>query len=230
MKDSSSRGNQSMNIVLLGAPGAGKGTQAALLSQTLKLAHIASGDLFRQALAKGTELGKQAKVYMEQGKLVPNEITIKMVLERITSPDCQRGIILDGFPRNLEQAKALDKAFQQQGRTIDRAVYIKVSEKELLKRLTGRWICRQCQAPYHEVNSPSKIAGKCDKCGGELYQRADDNTETIKKRLEVFFAETAPLVDYYSKNGKLLEIQGEGSMEEISQRIIAALQTKNRKK
>ncbi|MBP1706586.1 MAG: adenylate kinase [Chloroflexi bacterium] len=219
-----------MNIVLLGAPGAGKGTQAALLSQKLKLAHIASGDLFRQALAKGTELGKQAKTYMEQGKLVPNEITIKMVLERITSPDCQSGIILDGFPRNLEQAKALDEAFQLQGRTIDRAVYIKVSEGELLKRLTGRWICRQCQAPYHEVNSPPKIAGKCDKCGGELYQRADDNTETIKKRLEVFFAETAPLVDYYSQNGKLLEIQGEGSMEEISQRIIAALQTKNRKK
>jgi adenylate kinase len=230
MKDLSSRGNQSMNIVLLGAPGAGKGTQAALLSQKLKLAHIASGDLFRQALAKGTELGKQAKTYMEQGKLVPNEITIKMVLERITSPDCQSGIILDGFPRNLEQAKALDEAFQLQGRTIDRAVYIKVSEGELLKRLTGRWICRQCQAPYHEVNSPPKIAGKCDKCGGELYQRADDNTETIKKRLEVFFAETAPLVDYYSQNGKLLEIQGEGSMEEISQRIIAALQTKNRKK
>jgi len=219
-----------MNIVLLGAPGAGKGTQAALLSQKLKLAHIASGDLFRQALAKGTELGKQAKTYMEQGKLVPNEITIKMVLERITSPDCQSGIILDGFPRNLEQAKALDEAFQLQGRTIDRAVYIKVSEGELLKRLTGRWICRQCQAPYHEVSSPPKIAGKCDKCGGELYQRADDNTETIKKRLEVFFAETAPLVDYYSQNGKLLEIQGEGSMEEISQRIIAALQTKNRKK
>ena len=219
-----------MNIVLLGAPGAGKGTQAALLSQKLKLAHIASGDLFRQSLAKGTELGKQAKTYMEQGKLVPNEITIKMVLERITSPDCQSGIILDGFPRNLEQAKALDEAFQLQGRTIDRAVYIKVSEGELLKRLTGRWICRQCQAPYHEVNSPPKIAGKCDKCGGELYQRADDNTETIKKRLEVFFAETAPLVDYYSQNGKLLEIQGEGSMEEISQRIIAALQTKNRKK
>ena len=192
-----------MNIILLGAPGAGKGTQAALLSKKLKLAHVASGDLFRQALANGTELGKQAKVYMEQGKLVPNEITIKMVLERITAPDCKDGIMLDGFPRNVEQAKALDEALKQQKKAIDKAVYIKVSEAELLKRLTGRWICRKCQAPYHEVSSPPKVAGKCDKCGGELYQRADDNTETIKKRLEVFFAETAPLIDYYSKAGKL---------------------------
>jgi adenylate kinase len=230
MKDSSSRGKLSMNVVLLGAPGAGKGTQAALLSQKLKLAHIASGDLFRQALSKGTELGKQAKVYMEQGKLVPNEITIKMVLERIAAPDCRKGIILDGFPRNVEQAKALDAAFEQRKKAIDKAVYIKVSQAELLKRLTGRWICRQCQAPYHEVSSPPEVAGKCDKCGGELYQRADDNTQTIKKRLEVFFAETAPLIDYYSNNAKLLEIDGEGSMEEISERIISALQAKNQKK
>lgn len=219
-----------MNIVLLGAPGAGKGTQASILSQRLKLAHIASGDLFRAALAKGTELGRQAKTYMEQGKLVPNEITIKMVLERIQAPDCKVGIILDGFPRNVEQARALDEAFTQQKKAIDRAVYIKVSEAELLKRLTGRWICRKCQTPYHEVNSPPKIAGKCDKCGGELYQRADDNTETIKKRLEVFFAETAPLIDYYSKAGKLLEVQGEGGMEEISERIISGLQGKSPKK
>jgi adenylate kinase len=219
-----------MNIVLLGAPGAGKGTQASILSQRLKLAHIASGDLFREALAKGTELGRQAKVYMEQGKLVPNDITIKMVLERIKAPDCQMGIILDGFPRNVEQAKALDEAFKQLKKTIDRAVYIKVSEAELLKRLTGRWICRKCQAPYHEVNSPPKVAGKCDKCGGELYQRADDNTETIKKRLEVFFAETAPLIDYYTKAGKLLEVQGEGSMEEIGERIISGLKGKSPKR
>jgi adenylate kinase len=219
-----------MYIVLLGAPGAGKGTQAALLSQTMKLAHIASGDLFRQALAKGTDLGKQAKVYMDQGKLVPNEITIKMVLERITAPDCQGGIILDGFPRNVEQARALDEALKQQKKGIDKAVYIKVSEPELLGRLTGRWICRKCQAPYHEVNSPPRVAGKCDKCSGELYQRADDNTETIKKRLEVFFAETAPLIDYYSKTGKLLEVQGEGSMEEICERIVSALKAKNPKK
>jgi adenylate kinase len=219
-----------MYIVLLGAPGAGKGTQAAVLSQKLNLAHIASGDLFRQALEKGTELGRQAKTYMESGKLVPNEITIKMVLERITAPDCAGGIILDGFPRNVEQAKALDEALKSQKKAMDKAVYIKVSEPELLTRLTGRWICRKCQTPYHEVTSPPKIKGVCDKCKGELYQRADDNTETIKKRLEVFFAETAPLIDYYSKAGKLLEVNGEGTMEEISTRIINALKPKSNKK
>jgi adenylate kinase len=219
-----------MYIILLGAPGAGKGTQASILSQRLDMAHVASGDLFRQALAKGTELGLQAKSYMEQGKLVPDEITIKMVLERIKAPDCQGGILLDGFPRNVEQARALDEALKKQGKAIDRVVYIKVSEGELLKRLTGRWICRNCQTPYHEVNSPPNIAGKCDKCGGELYQRADDNTVTIKKRLQVFFAETAPLIDYYSGTGKLLEVQGEGSMEEISERIISALNPKNKRK
>jgi adenylate kinase len=218
-----------MNIILLGAPGAGKGTQAALLSGKLKLAHVASGDLFRQALSKGTPLGLKAKAYMEKGQLVPNEITIKMVLERIQAPDCQMGIMLDGFPRNVEQAKALDEALKQEKKSIDKAVYIKVSEAELLKRLTGRWICRACQSPYHEVSSPPKIEGKCDKCGGELYQRADDNTETIKNRLKVFFAETAPLVDYYGKASKLLEVDGEGSAEEISARIIAGLQTRKQK-
>lgn len=219
-----------MYIVLLGAPGAGKGTQADILNKKLKLAHIASGDLFRQALGKGTELGLQAKAYMEKGQLVPNEITIKMVLERITAPDCKDGIILDGFPRNVEQAKALDEALKKQNKAIDKAVYIKVAESELLTRLTGRWICRGCQAPYHEVNSPPKVAGKCDKCGGELYQRADDNTATIKNRLKVFFAETAPLIDYYAQSGKLLEIKGEGSMEEIGQRIISALKSSTSKK
>jgi adenylate kinase len=219
-----------MYIVLLGAPGAGKGTQAAVLSQKLKLAHIASGDLFRQALEKGTELGRQAKSYMEKGQLVPNEITIKMVLERISSPDCTGGIILDGFPRNVEQAKALDEALKLQKKSMDKAVYIKVSEAELLSRLTGRWICRKCQTPYHEVTSPPKVKGVCDKCKGELYQRADDNTATIKKRLEVFFAETAPLADYYARTGKLLEIDGEGTMEAISTRIINALQAKSNKK
>lgn len=213
-----------MYIVLLGAPGAGKGTQAAILSQKLKLAHVASGDLFRQALSKGTELGLQAKVYMEKGQLVPNEITIKMVMEKISTPECQNGIILDGFPRNVEQAKALDEALKKQNKAIDKAIYIKVSEEELLKRLTGRWLCRKCQTPYHEITSPPEVAGKCDKCGGELYQRADDNTETIKKRLEVFFAETVPLVDYYSGVGKLLEVKGEGTVEEISTRIISSIQ------
>ena len=164
-----------MFIVLLGAPGAGKGTQAVMLAGKKKLVQVASGDLFRKALQEQTELGKKAKVYMEKGQLVPNEITIRMVLERLSAPDCAGGAILDGFPRNIEQAKALDKALGQQSKAIDRVVYIKVSEGELLKRLGGRWICRNCQAPYHEVDSPPKVKGKCDRCGGELYQRADDN-------------------------------------------------------
>jgi adenylate kinase len=210
-------------IILLGAPGAGKGTQAVMLSEKLKITQVASGDLFRQALQKETELGKKAKVYMEKGQLVPDEITIQMVLERLSSPDLKNGAILDGFPRNIKQAEALDKAMAAGKKKIDKVVYIKVSEKELLKRLSGRWICRNCQAPYHEVDSPPKAKGKCDRCGGELYQRADDNTETVKKRLKVYFAETMPLIDYYKKAGKLLEIEGEGSTDEVNRRIVTAL-------
>ncbi len=206
-----------MYIILLGAPGAGKGTQAVRLAEKKKLVQVASGDLFRKALQQETELGKKAKVYMEKGQLVPDEITIQMVLERLAAPDCKNGAILDGFPRNLEQAKALDKAMSQKSRAIDKVVYIKVSEGELLKRLGGRWICRKCQAPYHEVDSPPKVAGICDRCGGELYQRADDNVTTVKKRLEVYFTETSPLIDYYRRAGKLLEINGEGSAAEVNQ-------------
>jgi len=210
-------------IILLGAPGAGKGTQAVMLAEKKKLVQVASGDLFRKALQQETELGKKAKVYMEKGQLVPNEITIQMVLERLAEPDCKNGAILDGFPRNLEQTKALDKALGQKSRAIDNVVHIKVSEGELLKRLGGRWICRKCQAPYHEVDSPPKVAGKCDRCGGELYQRADDNVETIKKRLEVYFTETSPLIDYFRRTGTLLEVNGEGSAAEVNQRILTAL-------
>ena len=213
-----------MYIILLGAPGAGKGTQAALIARKLNLVHLASGDLFRQALEQETELGKQAKSYMEKGMLVPDEITIKMVLERISAPDCESGVILDGFPRNLQQAEALDKALAQQGKAIDKTVYIKVAEGELLKRLSGRWICRNCQTPYHATDSPPKVQGKCDRCGGELYQRPDDAVQTVKKRLEVYFAETAPLIDYFIRAGKLLEIDGKGDMEEVNQSIIAGLQ------
>ena len=212
-----------MYIILLGAPGAGKGTQAVMLAEKKKLVQVASGDLFRKALQQETELGKKAKVYMEKGQLVPDEITIRMVLERLSAPDCARGAILDGFPRNIGQAKALDKALGQQSKSIDRVVYIKVSEGELIKRLGGRWICRNCQAPYHEVDSPPKVKGKCDRCGGELYQRADDNVATVKKRLEVYFAETSPLIEYFQQAGKLLEINGEGAAAEISGRIITAL-------
>lgn len=212
-----------MYIILLGAPGAGKGTQAVMLAEKKRLVQVASGDLFRKALQQKTELGKKAKVYMEKGQLVPDEITIQMVLERLAEPDCKKGAILDGFPRNLEQAKALDKALEKKSRVIDKVVYIKVSEGELIKRLGGRWICRNCQAPYHEADSPPKAAGKCDRCGGALYQRADDKAATVKKRLEVYFAETSPLIDYYRRAGKLLEINGEGNVAEISQRILNTL-------
>jgi adenylate kinase len=194
-----------------------------MLSEKLKITQVASGDLFRQALQKETELGKQAKVYMEKGQLVPDEITIQMVLERLNSPDLKNGAILDGFPRNIKQAEALDKAMAAENRKIDKVVYIRVSEKELLKRLGGRWICRKCQAPYHEIDSPPKVKGKCDRCGGELYQRPDDNAETVKKRLAVYFDETMPLIEYYKKAGKLLEIEGEGSTDEVNVRIVTAL-------
>jgi adenylate kinase len=213
-----------MYIILLGAPGAGKGTQAVMLAEKLNVVQVASGDLFRQALSNETELGKKAKAYMEKGQLVPDEITIQMVLDRLAAPDCENGALLDGFPRNIEQAKALDKALAAQSKAIDKVVYIKVSEGELLKRLSGRWICRDCQAPYHEVDSPPKVAGKCDRCGGELYQRPDDNVETVKKRLQVYFTETAPLIDYYHKAEKLLEIDGEGTTTEVNGRIVTALQ------
>ncbi len=212
-----------MYIVFLGAPGAGKGTQAARMAEELKLAHIASGDMFREALEKGDELAKQAKSYMDQGMLVPDGITIRMVLERISAPDCEHGVIFDGFPRNLAQAEALDKALVREAKTIEKVVYIKVSEEELLERLGGRWICRRCQTPYHATNSPPEVWGKCDLCGGELYQRPDDAAQTVKDRLQVYFAQTAPLIDYYTQAGKLREVDGEGSVDEVRERILASI-------
>jgi len=210
-------------IIFLGAPGAGKGTQAAKVARELGLVHIATGDLFRQALEKGAELGIKAKSYMERGELVPNRLTIAMVLEQLPAPEGKRGIILDGFPRNREQAEALDKALAAQRRVVDKVVYIKVSEGELMKRLGGRWICRQCQTPYHITSSPPRVRGRCDKCGGELYQRPDDGEESIKKRLRVYLAETTPLIDYYTRAGKLLEVDGEGEVAEVARRITTAL-------
>lgn len=212
-----------MYIIFLGAPGAGKGTQAAFVAQKLNLIHIASGDLFRQALEQGTELGMQAKSYMEKGVLVPDKITTQMVLERMSASDCENGVILDGFPRNLAQAEALDKALAQQAKAIDRTVYIKVPEDELLKRLSARWVCSNCQSVYNIVDIPPKVGGRCDRCGGELYQRPDDTIQTVKKRLTVFLAETAPLIDYYSRRGNLVEIGGEASVAEVTRRIVSVL-------
>lgn len=212
-----------MRLVLLGAPGSGKGTQAERISNETSLMHVSTGDLFRQAEKDGTELGKQAKSYVEKGLLVPDEIVIKMVLERIAGN--KKGFILDGFPRTIEQARALDKALADGG--VDWAVYIRVSREELIRRLSGRWICRKCQRPYHVVSSPPKVSGKCDVCGGELYQRPDDTVETVKKRLEVYFDQTAPLVDYYREKGKLLETDGEKSIEEVAQELMSKLNLKS---
>jgi len=212
-----------MYIIILGAPGAGKGTQADILSQEMNLTHIASGDLFRQALEKRTEIGLLAKSYMDKGELVPDEITIKMILERINQPDCASGCLFDGFPRTLHQAKVLDKALKEQGRTIDRAIYIEVPNEELVKRLSGRWLCQTCQTPYHIINSPPKTPGKCDKCGGKLYQRSDDKEETVKDRISVFFAQTVPILDYYEKQGKLIKVNGNLGMQEVAREIVSAL-------
>jgi adenylate kinase len=216
-----------MFLVLLGAPGAGKGTQAAMISRKVGLAHIASGDLFRQAVEKGTELGQSVKAYMDKGMLVPDEVTIQVISERLNEPDCQTGCIFDGFPRTVEQAKALDKTLASQGKAIDKAIYVEVSDEELLKRLGGRWICRQCQTPYHEVTSPPRIPNKCDKCGGELYQRSDDTEETVKERLKVYFAQTTPVLDYYRAEAKLVKVDGKRGIEEVSEEIIDVLDLKS---
>jgi adenylate kinase len=212
-----------MRSVLLGAPGSGKGTQAGIISKRLGISHIASGDLFREAASRGDERGNQAKTYMEKGLLVPDEITIRMILERIAAPDCTKGFILDGFPRTLEQAKALDIAMAEKGEAIDQVLYIKVSTDELVRRLSGRFICQSCQTPYHIVSSPSKVEGKCDKCDGELYQRADDVPDTVRKRIDVYLDKTTPLIDYYSEAGKLIEINGEGEISGIGESLIKAL-------
>ncbi|MHC1578672.1 MAG: adenylate kinase [Dehalococcoidia bacterium] len=212
-----------MYIIILGAPGAGKGTQADILSQEMNLPHIASGDLFRLALEKKTELGLLAKNYMDRGQLVPDEVTLKMILERLGQPDCARGCLFDGFPRTLHQAKVLDKALEEQGKAVDRAIYIEVPEEQLVKRLSGRWLCRNCQTPYHMVNSPPKTPGKCDKCGGELYQRPDDREETVRERLDVFLAQTVPILDYYKKQGKLVRVDGNQGRQEVAKSMIFAL-------
>lgn len=212
-----------MYIIFLGAPGSGKGTQAANVAQELGLVHIASGDLLRQAIERGNELGLKVKAYMEKGMLVADEIAIQVVLERVSAPDCRGGVILDGFPRNLKQAEALDKALKQQNKAIDWVVYIKVSEEELGRRLSRRWICADCQTPYHSQSSPPGVQNRCDRCGGKLVKRPDDTAETVKKRLMVYFTQTAPLVDNYTRGGKLLEVDGRGSIAEVGSRIITAL-------
>ena len=212
-----------MYVILLGGPGAGKGTQAVGLSSALSAAHVASGDLFRRALGEGTPLGLEAKSYMDKGELVPDELTVRMVLERLQEPDCQRGAVLDGFPRTLAQAQALDTALDTLGKGIGAVLYIKVSEEELIRRLSGRWICRACQSPYHVVNSPPKSEGVCDRCGGELYQRDDDTEATSRRRVQVYKDQTAPLISYYQGQGSLIEIDGEQPIEQVGQQMADSL-------
>ena len=217
-----------MHIVLIGAPGAGKGTQAASLASDLGLAHIASGDMFREAMGRRTPLGVKAKEYVDRGELVPDEITVGMVVDRIEQPDAAEGVILDGFPRNVPQAEALDAALADNGKQVDRAIYLAVHRDELLRRLSGRWLCRQCQASYHQVFKPPRVAGKCDLCGGELYQREDDAFETAHRRLGVYFEQTTPIIDYYRRRGVLDEVDGGQSIPEVRAAMLNAVRRRER--
>lgn len=212
-----------MFVVLLGAPGAGKGTQAVILAERLGVAHVATGDMFREALRQGTELGLRAKEYMDRGQLVPDEITIGMLLERISRPDCQKGCLLDGFPRTLEQAEALDSALAQRGEQVDKVIYIKVEPEELVSRLAGRWTCPTCGAVYHERNQPPRQPGVCDRDGTPLHQRDDDKPETVQRRLDVYFQQTAPLIDYYARAGKLVEVDGARPIEDVTNDMASIL-------
>ena len=206
----------SARVVLLGPPGAGKGTQASLIARRRGVAHIASGDLFRKHLGEGTKLGKLAKTYMDKGELVPDDVTIRMALERMAEPDAGQGYVLDGFPRTMEQARALDSALEVKGESIDAAPLIEVETEELVRRLAGRWICRTCQTPYHATSSPPKSEGVCDACGGELYQRDDDKAEVVRARLETYERQTAPLIDYYEAQGKVTRVNGEQAVERVT--------------
>ena len=213
-----------MNLVMLGPPGAGKGTQAALIAEKLGVPHVATGDLFREALKSETELGLTAKSYMERGELVPDEVTVAMVRERLQKPDSESGVVLDGFPRTIEQAEALKVLLAEQGEAIDAALFIDAAEDELVRRLSNRWTCRNCQAVYNVISNPPHEEGKCDICGGELYQRADDVPETVRNRIRVYWQQTSPLVDYYQDQGLLITIKSEGGIERVQQKIQEALQ------
>jgi adenylate kinase len=211
-------------IVLLGLPGAGKGTQAAIIKEKTGLPHVTTGELFRENIRAGTELGKQAQPFVESGRLVPNELTIGMLLNRIAQPDCAGGCMFDGFPRNIEQAEALDEALSGEAKQIDKAIYIPVATEELVRRLAGRWSCPQCGAVYHETNQPPRQAGVCDNCGSQLYQREDDKPEVVRTRLEVNLKNIEPLLEHYRRPGKLLEVDGERPVDEITRDILRLLQ------
>jgi len=207
-----------MQVILLGMPGAGKGTQAARIREDFGIAHISTGDMFRAAIAAATPLGLEVKEYLDGGKLVPDDLTIRVVESRLQEPDCSRGFLLDGFPRTLQQAEALDSTLKEMGRQLDVALYIHVPQEVLLARLTGRRICKDCGATYHLVFQPPKQSGVCDACQGELYQRSDDKEETVTTRLKQY-AQTAPLVDYYRSSGRLQEVDGQQPIDDVYQRV-----------
>jgi len=212
-----------MNIILIGAQGSGKGTQADLLSQAFGVRHIATGDLFRQALQEKTKFGLQAQVYTDRGELVPDEITVAMVLHCIEEPESAHGVVLDGFPRTLAQAQALDNELQHIGRQIDATVYLNVSRDELLSRLAGRYICRAHQHVYHAKFRPPKVTGVCDLDGSELYQRSDDIGEAIERRLNIFFHETMQVLDYYREQQKLKEVDADPSVKQVQAALLSQL-------
>ena len=213
-----------MYLILLGAPGAGKGTQAKVLAERLEIAHLSSGELFRENIQKGTPLGIEANGYIQRGELVPDPTVIKMIINHLTTPSCHNGALLDGFPRTIPQADALEVALQKDFKeSISKVIYIKVETEELLSRLSGRWICPVCQTPYHEINNPPKVAGKCDNEGAVLYQREDDKRSTAERRLQVYFNQTMPLIDYYTKRNLLVEINGQQEVEQVTEDIITSL-------
>jgi adenylate kinase len=213
-----------MRLVLLGAPGAGKGTQAKNLIEKYGIPQVSTGDILRQSVADGTPLGKEAKSYMDKGELVPDSVVLGLVEERLQADDARKGYILDGFPRNTAQAEALDGMLEKLSMPITAAVSVDVPFEDLMKRLTGRRTCKSCGQMYNVYFSPPAKEGVCDKCGGELYQRDDDQEETIKKRLDVYQSQTAPLIDYYGKKGLLKSIEGTGSIDEIFGKLVTTLE------
>ena len=209
-----------MNLILLGAPGAGKGTQAEVICEHLRIPAISTGNIIREALSAGTELGLKAKSYMDEGKLVPDDVVIAIIKERLSKPDCQNGFILDGFPRTVPQAEALD----EMGVRIDKVIDIEVSDEKIQQRLSGRRVCGACGSSYHILYKPSSQEGVCNKCGGALIQRKDDQPDTIKERLHVYHEQTEPLKDYYAKAGKLTVVEGQEEVADTTKLTLAALE------
>ena len=212
-----------MKIIMLGAPGAGKGTQAKKIAAKCEIPHISTGDIFRANIKNGTELGKKAKTYMDQGLLVPDELVCDLVVDRIQQDDCKKGYILDGFPRTIPQAESLDKALQAIGEKMDYAIDVEVPDENIVKRMGGRRACVGCGATYHLVYAPTKKEGICDVCGGELILRDDDKPETVQKRLGVYHEQTQPLIDYYKNQGILREVDGSVDMEDVFKEILNIL-------